>query len=780
MVDTPRSPFRRALPVASSTRQTIWIPSKGETVRRSHLYLTPVLLVISLALSSCDSKRRAAAQSDTTTPQARVIEDRKAPGEASMSREMRADFGAAAWVPEDAAFFCSMSRLREQWDAIAKSRAVARILELPTVQMALAQARQRPAWRQFEYQRQGNPFVRSIVDLAADAFSSEIFVYADSHWVEVIDTIAEIYWRGNLLAISDALDDRVRLGSGDGRERPMRIRRRAFIAACAESAENLRVPPVVLGFRLSAPGPARTTLSALMTNLRKFVPAEIAQETIGGGKYYTARFDGSALPRAFIAERSSELLKAGATLEAVDKLMRLLRSQTLAVSVGLRGDYLLLALGPDTEHLKRLGTGRSLAESRALAPVRQKFKPRMISLSYVDERLCVFGGKLDADDVEAGLNELLQSFPAGVVPDGLPRRLRRDARGLIADLNQSLPEPLPMVAASFLNRGVESYSFLAHAPGSWDSTKRLSILSLAGAKPLFACAFRSAPVGSSCERVGHWAEVAYGYFKDFILERLDPSERVHVSEFESVFLVALKNLWSTTLDDLIPAMNGGEGLFVADGNGVLQKLPGDTVPLQRPVAFPRPALVMEVQDADRLKLAFSRFRAIVNEMLRRQADLVGSLDSLEIPAPRSRPHAGGVLYTYPLPEDLTDLGIEPHVLVTDRYVVVSLFAAQSESLVKTAASPSSQIIRLDAPSGAAFTIDFEPILTMIFQDVRVALNRAVDSGQTDPRSASLIWMHLPVLEQVLGTLKSYSGRIYREGALTVRHSWLHVEDLADG
>ena len=91
-------------------------------------------------------------------------------------------------IPDDAAFYSSMMRNREQFEAIAKSNAWAKIMEMPVVQMGLslynmqlANPDSSPAKIDAALK---NPEMRKILDLLADMASDEVFVYGDKNFVD--------------------------------------------------------------------------------------------------------------------------------------------------------------------------------------------------------------------------------------------------------------------------------------------------------------------------------------------------------------------------------------------------------------------------------------------------------------------------------------------------------------------------------------------------------------------------------------------------------------------
>ena len=99
-------------------------------------------------------------------------------------------------IPEDAAFYSSMLRNREQFEAIRNSNAWAKVWEMPVVQMGVSlyqaqlgtpgsgPAKLQAAWK--------NPEVRKIVDLVADMVSDDVFIYGDDSCTDFLKLMQDV------------------------------------------------------------------------------------------------------------------------------------------------------------------------------------------------------------------------------------------------------------------------------------------------------------------------------------------------------------------------------------------------------------------------------------------------------------------------------------------------------------------------------------------------------------------------------------------------------------
>jgi hypothetical protein len=681
--------------------------------------------------------------------------------------EAEKELGAAAWVPADAGYYSGTLRLHEQLEAVARSRAYQRILAMPVIGMGLMQMRGQPAYRAFLELIEKEPLAAQGLDVAADAFSTEVFFHADARAVPFVAAVLGIY----LELVSQGLRA---AAAGDSRapEAPLA---NSIVREVLFHEKDLRCPPLIAGFRLARPEAARELIVKLLDRFGKDLPVPVRKESVAEGEYHTLQFDGRMLPGEFREEVARDLKQAGVPEDTTARFSAFLESQTLAVSAGLRGNYLLLSIGPDLEHLKKLGGEASLARSPAFAPVRRRLKPGVVSLSYVHPALA--SSRLNPAGVAAYVAKLLAVVPAGTLPEGFAPRLDKDLRSLVADVNGFLPEDGPRLSVTFLNRGYESFTFAPRVPFALDPTRPLAIAERAGSAPLGLLASRSPPSREAYLTLTRWLQTAYGYFLDYAAPRIPEADRQDFLRFEKLFLPALKEIHTTTESLLFPAIDGGQRLITLDGGGSLASLPGAPEPLSRPLRYPRPALVFEVKDAEKLRGAFRAYRQTANRLLA-QAAKEFDLDEFQIPEPASRPHAGGTLYTYPLPASLGP-DLEPHALVLDGRVVIALSPAQSQDIAEAKTPPVEGAVKLGADAGLVYRLQVAPLARLLIADAGIVLAELGKHGVVDQGTLPVINFHLHLLGEALGAFKSWSGRVTEEEGLQVSHSWLEIEDLPE-
>ena len=151
-------------------------------------------------------------------------------------------------VPENAAFYSSMLRNREQFEAITNSRAWAKLKAMPIVQMGMAlynlQAANPdspPGRLQAALQ---DPEVQKDLSLVGDLVSEEVFVYGDKSMVDFVDLAQRLVGAMRYGPIV------LQLGGKGHHVPPNRIQEMVFLSALAENVQLLKVPDAVVGFKV--------------------------------------------------------------------------------------------------------------------------------------------------------------------------------------------------------------------------------------------------------------------------------------------------------------------------------------------------------------------------------------------------------------------------------------------------------------------------------------------------------------------------------------------------
>ncbi len=149
-------------------------------------------------------------------------------------------------VPADAAFYSSMMRNREQYEAVVGSNAWAKIKEMPAVQMGLMfynmQLSNPESGPAKLAEMMENPETRKIIDMAVDMASDEIFVYGDQSFADFLQLFQDVnsaQTYGSLSALS----------AGEPRN-AQKQQAGAIISTLVKNIDLIGVPNLIVGFRV--------------------------------------------------------------------------------------------------------------------------------------------------------------------------------------------------------------------------------------------------------------------------------------------------------------------------------------------------------------------------------------------------------------------------------------------------------------------------------------------------------------------------------------------------
>jgi hypothetical protein len=208
------------------------------------------------------------------------------------------------WVPDDAAFYSASLRCGEQIKAIGKSRAWAALKTLPAVQDATKKLSapllkgdyglDASAPESYGLQAKAfleNPEVKKALQLLGDMFAREAFIYGDQGIVDLVDLVQTVSNSMNYGQMFSQMN-------GQGPVDPGAL----ALAALAQNLDLLKVPNVIIGFRVKNKQLAQeelTKLEGMVNMFLMFVP-EVANRwkrtTVAGNDYLTLTLDAGLIP----------------------------------------------------------------------------------------------------------------------------------------------------------------------------------------------------------------------------------------------------------------------------------------------------------------------------------------------------------------------------------------------------------------------------------------------------------------------------------------------------
>src|SRR5262245_34145312 len=190
-----------------------------------------------------------------------------------------------ALVPADAASYTVLLRNGEQLAAIAKSKAWAKLTALPFVKIVKEKFDE-------EWNKQGGhlaavkqwydqPDNAALLRLGLDLISDEVFVYSarnSADFLNLIGMIAAANQNATLLAA-------LRGDPGGANDPQQRVK--LILKALSDNAEDIKLPDLVIGFRVKDKAPVEKQLKRLDELVKALnIPAEIVQTKQIGGKTF--------------------------------------------------------------------------------------------------------------------------------------------------------------------------------------------------------------------------------------------------------------------------------------------------------------------------------------------------------------------------------------------------------------------------------------------------------------------------------------------------------------
>ena len=284
-------------------------------------------------------------------------------------------------IPADAAFYSTMLRAGEQIEIIAKSKAWAKIKSLPSVQMLMQMAEAQLKNPQDPHvavpaniSAAGKP---ALVAMLNDMVSHEVFCYGAenvSSFIELMTIVNGAQQMGNFLALMPGADRG-------------KVQAHVMLQALNEHRGLIQIPDTVIGFKLRDREAAEhqlKRLDSLLANLMQQFPPPLREryKKGKGANMFTVTLDGSLIPWDKVSLKQFEDREG-----EFDDLVAKLKTVKMTISLGLRDDYLLLAVGESTEFLQKLGGEKLLADRPEFKPLQKYTGERLTAISYASKNL---------------------------------------------------------------------------------------------------------------------------------------------------------------------------------------------------------------------------------------------------------------------------------------------------------------------------------------------------------------------------------------------------------
>jgi hypothetical protein len=686
-------------------------------------------------------------------------------------------------VPDDVAAYSASLRLREQYDAVVNSQAWAKLKTIPVIQMGLGLYGMQASSPQSVPGKinafLNDPDTRKLIDVGTDLASNEMFGYADHDFVDTVQLAQRVAgamrYGPMMLQLS---------GKSDGDQGSMQAR--ILIAALAKNLPLIKVPTVVLGFKTSN----ATAVKEQLDRLEKLAKERLEEvpklkgrfqrTTVDGFEYLTLSLDGEMIPWEQIpAEEMDKLQDSKADAEKVIARVKQLK---LTVAIGLRDDYLLVAIGPSTDALARLGKGKPLADRPELAPVRKFAQQRLISVGYLSKAMSarLGAGKEDIDELLQTAEALL---PLAKLPAEETAQIRKDAAALAKDVKTLLPASGAMMEFSYLTaKGSEGYSYDWTQQPWIDGSKPLGLLQHVGGNPLLAAAARSKVSVANYDLIAKWVGVAYRYVEKYAVPKIPEDKRAEFDKFVKNVTPLVHRLDEANRQLLLPALADGQTAVVLDAKLKSKQFLAALPATEKPMPMLEPALVVGVSDAELLKKACVEYRAILDGLI----DALRQVEDSKIPEDFKIPEAKviesklGTIYAYALPAAWgVDGKIAPNAGLAKSVAVVSLSQKHTERLLADAPlKVDGQALKMTRPLAGAVIFDVAGLVDAITPWVDFGVQKVVQKqAQDETADASAYISQAHIVLDVLKVVRNVVSESYLEGKVLVTHTRVEIRDV---
>jgi len=703
-------------------------------------------------------------------------------------------------VPEDAAFYWSISNAREQIERVAKSNAVARIGELIAEGKEKAGVEDVDVEEQLENFGLENPLTpakewfeqeenKELLALLLDMVSNEVFSYGSGEYVSISAAYAEFVsnmYKGIARAAQENdgdLDD----------EEAVEMLKQLISSG---DLEKFQLPDTVFGFKLTDKGRATTQMARLkeLLDVLLMEHPEIAQliksEKIGDGQFLTLEADGSMIPwEELEIDELDDVQK-----ELFEEVKPIIEKKSIAIAVGVRGDYLLLSIGDTNGHLKELGDGNSLFERPELARLRKHADKKLVSTAYISDRLAK--NSYNMEKYFESVGDMFSGFILADtdLDDMVKKQIERELKAFIADLNDYIPEPGGYIGFSFMTeRGYEGYT------QSWmenlylDGSRPLDITQHVGGDPICLVAGRGKYRPQDYQMMVKWMKKIAHYFHEYGMQELDKEEQANYTKFRDAALPVLERVNKAIAEMWIPAFRDGQGAFVMEAKLSGRQFHVMMPPAEQDLHVPEFAIVRSVSDPKLVKQATSEFVDVINSVVAKlhESD-PDEIPEFKVPPPARRETEFGELFSYPYLEAMgADKRFAPTAGLSKDTLVMTLSEEHAERLLKKTPLKLQGIAGKYANENLATVshFDWARFVDVLVPWVDYGINQRAASAleETDPALDVQVAGPDPMeikaqvrdVARVLKCFRGFSSATMVEGDSLVTHYEWHFKDLND-
>ncbi len=701
------------------------------------------------------------------------------------------------WIPETASFYVSGQRGKEQWNRIAQSRAYQRVMQMPLVQMGIAQLNAK--WNEDTDDEFGKiksflkaPENKPLMDLVCDAVSHEIFLYGDQGFEQVMKMLVRLSEESNRIQFESLAKG----GEIDGDELGQRM-----FELILQDLGKLDVPPMMIGFRLSDTAIAKSQLARLAALIEKAAAdiPELAkayeEQTFSGSDFITLTGDSAMIPWDKIAADAD-----ADDREKMEEVAKALEGKQVTAALGMFGDFLILRIGATFEGLETLGTQPLLWDKEELSLVREADDKPVTSVSYVSGEFLRAISR-PKEQIDSYVDLAKAALPRAELDKELQDALLADVEELASDVKRWIPDQGTAVGVQYMtDDGFEGYTQNWTENLLLDGSKPLDILSHTGGSPLIMIAARSRlKNGEGYNSLSKWLQRLGKYGQAIAEKNLEGEQREIFESVHNEIVPLMKRVDEITKAELIPALQDGQGAWVVDAKMESRQWHFMMPPASEPLPMFEVAEIYGVSDAAKLKNALANYGAVADELLKfaqkmveeHQGELNDMLDgpaqalpglvmAMEVPVPKTRETDDGQLYEF---SNFSRIGLDtrlaPTVGISADTWVMSFSPQTVERLLATTPLEAAGPLADYADHNLAFAahIDTAGLIGVIRAWTNYGLATAAEL-QDDEQIAAVIPMVDTVME-IMQCFRTYESATNVQDDSMVTHSRSRFQDLAE-
>jgi len=577
---------------------------------------------------------------------------------------------AIDWIPKTSTAFGIMLKNKEQLDLVLNSKAFKKLAELGATKMLLEKIKEYPAGIE-----ENKSLISEVLKVGGELFSHEVVFVAGPNVPKAIRVFSSAINASQMAPLTLLLQ-----GNTDQGE-ISKAQLSAMMQAFAESPDEITVPEILIAFKLKE----KKTALELLKKIEEKIPlleatdaklkGAVKKEKISGNDFITLKIKGSIFP-------VNEIEIEGLEEEQLKKFKAAISKLTFTAAIGIKDDYLVFSMGPDTKFLASIGKTEALASSKELAVLSKHSGKNLIGLQYISKEMVeISSGKQEE------LSEKIKGMLVGAnLPKDLLKRVEKDVDAFIADSIPFMPKVGARVGLSFISdRGFESVSYDYTTNLPFEASKPLGLLENFGGNPIFASVLRGKTDDNQIKFIAKWAGIAYTYFNDFAIPVIPEDQKAQVTEFLKKVEPAFTKLAKITLNELIPAMRDGQAAIVLDAKLGNKQWSDMLLKSKKELSILEPAFILGISDKAKFEAAIKGYREGLNEIIKAAAgfDPTGTLAAIKIPAPETKDLKSGKAFYYPIPMlNIIDKRLQPTASLGEEFSALTLSFDHAERLLK--------------------------------------------------------------------------------------------------